>query len=93
MNNVFEWSQPIIGCNDWTKLNGLNFDPSLERRRVSDEAYMVVSKVGCIFLQFPTFTYLRVGCYTGCPYMLPRYPSDKWVLMEMCRQLISVRKE
>lgn len=70
-----------------------SFDPTLEKKRVSDEAYKVVSKVGCILLQFPTFTYLKVGCYTGCAYMFPKYPSDKWILMELCRQLISFHKE
>lgn len=65
----------------------------LSKIRVSDVAYKVVSKVSCIFLQFLTFTYMRVGCYTGCPYMFPRYPSDKWILMELCRQLISIQKE
>lgn len=37
-------------------------------RRVSDEAWNRVNQFGCIFLQFPTFTYLTVGYFKGAPY-------------------------
>lgn len=69
------------------------FNPSLEKKRVSDEAWQVVNKYGCIFLQFPTFTYLRVGCYTGYPNLLPIYPSNKSMLMKLCRHIILVHNE
>lgn len=38
------------------------------------------------FIQFPTFTYLRVYGYSGAPLMLPRYPSDEVIFMEFLRQ-------
>jgi hypothetical protein len=69
------------------------FDPSLSKKIIFYEAWEVVNKYGCVFLQFPTFTYLKVGCFKGYPYILPRYPSDKWVLMELCRQVIMVHTE
>ena len=37
------------------------------------------------FIQFPTFTYLRVYGYSGAPLMLPRYPSDEVIFMEFLR--------
>lgn len=49
-----------------------------------------MNEYGCLFLQFPTFTYMRVGCYSGQPYMLPRYSTDKIILMELGRQIMAV---
>lgn len=69
------------------------FDKGLQKRRISDAAYNRVSHFGCVFLQFPTFTYIRIGCFSGEPFILPRFPSDKIVLMELCRQLISVHEK
>jgi len=39
------------------------------------------------------FTYLRVGYFQGYPYMLPKSPRDKIVLMELCRQMIVVHNK
>lgn len=55
--------------------------------------YNRVSHFGCVFLQFPTFTYIRIGCFTIEPFILPRYPSDKIVLMDLCRQFIHVHEK
>ncbi|KAH9329023.1 hypothetical protein KI387_001131 [Taxus chinensis] len=66
----------------------LNSD--LKTNRVSKEAWEVVSQHGCIFIQFADFTYLRVTGFSGEPVKLPRYPSDKWVIMELCRQLVEM---
>lgn len=41
---------------------------------------------------FPTFTYIWVGCFIGEPFMLPKYPSDKIIVMELCRQLVYVHE-
>jgi len=65
----------------------------LEQRRVSDDALTVVNGLGCLFIQFSTFTYLRVGYYHGYPYMLPKFPSDKIVLIELCWKMIIVHNK
>lgn len=66
------------------------FDKNLKNKRVSDEAWEKVKEYGCLFLQFPTFTYMRVGCYGRQPYMLPWYPTYKIILMELGRQIMVV---
>lgn len=69
------------------------FDKGLYKRRISEAAYSRVSQFGCVFLQFPTFTYIWIGCFSGEPFILPRFPSDKIILIESCRQLISVHEK
>lgn len=59
------------------------FDKDLHKKRALDEAWNVVNQYGCTFLQFPTFAYLRIRCFDGEPFMLPRYPSDIIIFMEM----------
>lgn len=68
------------------------FDKGLEKRRLLEATYNIVSFFGCVFLQFPTFTYIRMGFFTGEPFMMPRYPLDKMVLMELSQQLIHVHE-
>lgn len=69
------------------------FDKDLQKKRLSEATYNRVSHFGCVFLQFPTFTYIRIGCFTSEPFILSRYPSDKIVLMELRRQLIHVHEK
>lgn len=65
------------------------FNKNLYNRRVSNHAWEVVNEYGCMFLKFPTFTYLRVGCFNGEPFMLSRYPSNKIVSMELaCHSIV-----
>ena len=45
---------------------------------------------GCFYIQFPKFTYLRMGGYSSEPLKFPRYRLDPIVLSEMCRQFVSV---
>lgn len=69
------------------------FDKGLKKKKLLEAAYNYkVSFFGCVFLQFSNFTYICIGCFTGEPFMLPRYPSDKIILMELCRQLIHVHE-
>lgn len=68
------------------------FDKEIQNKRVSDEAWKVVSKHGCIFFQFPTFTYIKIGCFDREPFMLPRYPSNKIILIEMACQISSIHE-
>ena len=56
-----------------------------ENDRMSEEAMQVVKINGCYYIQFPRFTYIRVGGFFGEPLKLPRYFSDSIVLSEMCR--------
>ena len=69
------------------------FDKQLCIKRVSDAAWEKVNQYGCIFLQFTTFTYLRVGYFKGEPYTLPRYATDRIILMELARQLMDVQND
>ncbi|KAH9327605.1 hypothetical protein KI387_007783, partial [Taxus chinensis] len=39
---------------------------------------------------FAAFTYLRVTNFLGEPVKLPGYPSDKLVIVELCRQLVQM---
>lgn len=64
------------------------FDKDLQKKRLSNVSYNKVCEYECVFLQFPTFTYIWVGYFTGEPFMLPIYPSHKIVVMELCRQLV-----
>ena len=38
------------------------------------------------FIQFSSFSYLRIAVFDGLPLKLPRYPSDMIVLIELVRQ-------
>lgn len=53
------------------------YDKERPNKWVFDEAWNKVNEYGCMFVQFPNFTYLLVGCFKGEPYTLPRYPSDR----------------
>lgn len=59
-------------------------------RRVYEAAWKKVNEYGCLVLQFPTFTYMRVGWFDDHPYMLTRYPTDKIILIELGRQMMVV---
>lgn len=56
-------------------------------KRLSDKAMQLISTYGNFFIQFPRFTYLRVGGFEEEPYRLPRYAFDRQISMEICRQL------
>ena len=50
----------------------------------------VVQIYGCYFIQFPRFTYIRIGGFPNKPLKLPHYCSHSMVLAEMCRQFASL---
>ena len=64
---------------------------------MSEEEIAKISEVGAYYIQFRTFTYLREVGTTINPKKLLRYPSDKIILVEISRQLLSaydrVRKQ
>jgi len=53
--------------------------------RISTEAMNEVTKYGRWYIQVEKFTYLRVQGFIGATYRLPRYPTDKVVLLESSR--------
>lgn len=57
-------------------------------RRLSKEAIELIEKYGSWYIQFPTFTYLRIHGFQSEPYRLPRYPTDIMILLEVVRQLL-----
>lgn len=65
----------LQGCPEW---------------RFSLEAISVVSQFGCCFIQFPSFSYLRIGAFDGFPKRHTRYPEDKVVFVELRRQILEV---
>lgn len=52
-------------------------------KRLFDDVVAQVTTLGEYYIQFKTFTYLRVAGATINPKKLPRYPSDKLVLLEI----------
>jgi len=52
-----------------------------------EEETQFITSYGSIFIQFPKFRYLRVGDYKGEPLKLPKYFLDRYVLIEVCRQV------
>lgn len=54
--------------------------------RLSKQATILVQRYGAWFIQFPRFSYIRIASFDGAPHRLPRYPTDKIVLMEVARQ-------
>ena len=59
-------------------------------RRISNKGADESAKYGNWYIQFRTFTYVRVFSFHGYPWKLPRYPSDKLLLLELCRQIVQV---
>lgn len=53
----------------------------------------LISIYGIFFIQFPRFTYLRVGGFEGEPFKLPRYTFDSYVLIEVRKQLAYIDKK
>lgn len=41
-------------------------------RRLSEQAIILTRKYGAWFIQFPRFTYIRIGGFEGAPFQLPR---------------------
>lgn len=54
-------------------------------QRLSPQAKELVEKFGAWFIQFLKFTYIRIQGCSYPPYMIPRYPTDKLVLLELVR--------
>lgn len=56
-------------------------------KRLSLEAEKQIKKYGSWFIQFSQFTYIRAVGSTVCPKRLPRFPTDRIILIELMRQL------
>lgn len=61
-------------------------------KRMSIEAMEFISIYGSFFIQFPRFTYLRVGGFEGQPFKLSRYAFDNYVLIKVSKQLAYIDK-
>lgn len=59
---------------------------------MSKEARKLVKKYGAWGIQFPRFTYIQVQGFSSYPYRLPKYPTNKMVLLEVTRQLAAYDK-
>ena len=58
--------------------------------RISSAARAAISEWADWFIQFHTFTYIRVYGFSGTPAMLPRYPIDEVMITEFLRQAYEV---
>ena len=58
-------------------------------KRISDEAKAHITILGAYFIQFKMFTYLWVVGASINLKKLPRYPSDKSILLEIAWQIES----
>lgn len=80
------------GVNDAFTINITRTLQGNIHQRLSPQAKELVEKFGVWFIQFPKFTYIRVQGCSCPPYMLPRYPTDRLVLLELVRQLMAYNK-
>lgn len=53
--------------------------------RILVDARLAMAEWADWFIQFPTFSYIRVYGFSSDPVMLPRYPTDEVVFMEFLR--------
>lgn len=53
--------------------------------RLTVEAMQMIKMWGCWFLQKQWSTYLRVSGFTGNPFLLPRYCSNRIIIFEYAR--------
>lgn len=60
--------------------------------RMSPGALKLVTTYGSCFIQFPRFTYIRIGGFEDEPFRLPKYALDSYVLLEVSRHLAHVDK-
>ena len=58
-------------------------------KRLSDEAKAQIIIIGVYFIQFKTFTYMGIASASINPKKLPRYPSNKLILLEIAMQIES----
>lgn len=62
------------------------------QKRISKEAQELIEEYGFWFVQFPKFTYLRLSGHHSYAYQLPRYPTNRMIMLEVSRQLIAYDK-
>ena len=62
----------------------------MPERRFSPEEMAAISQLGSYFIQFSSFSYLRLATFDGFPLKLPRYRDDMIMLIEIMRQAIQV---
>ena len=54
---------------------------------LSIEVASRISQLGAYYIQFDTFTYIKISGSTIYPKKLPKYPSDKLILLGIGRKL------
>jgi len=58
--------------------------------RLSKGAEDAIGLYSSWFIQFEHFTYIRTEGFEEKPFMLPRYPFDKLIVLEFSRQNLNV---
>jgi len=59
-------------------------------KRLSNAAREFISAYGHWYTQHERYTYLRIQGFTSYPYRLPRYPTNRMVMLEVTRQLLEL---
>jgi hypothetical protein len=60
---------------------------SVEHVRISNSTEHLNQKCGEWFIQFPTFSYIRIYGFQRDPYRLPRYLMNHLILLEVTKQI------
>ena len=74
--------QEVALCKEFKRVNDVFLGKLVfelqghENDRLFEEAMEAVQIYGCFYIQFPKFTYIRMGGYLGEPLKLPRYFLD-----------------
>lgn len=61
-------------------------------KRISNSVVQVICRHANFFLQYIEYTYIRVYASEENPLLLPKYASDRLVLMEFARQLLFLKE-
>lgn len=51
----------------------------------------IIKEWGCWFIQNQQSTYLQVSGFTGNPFFLPRFCSNKIIILEYARKLVGLQ--
>lgn len=60
--------------------------------KLRKEAMEIVKKWGCWFIRNSRSTYLRVSGFIGEPFLLPRYCTNRIILLEYARKMVHLQK-
>lgn len=60
-------------------------------KRISNAIIQAISAHANFYLQYVDYTYIKVYGFKELPLLLPRYASERLILMEFVRQLLFLK--